>query len=297
MPGSTLYPAIPRAGNLSRSILKELTGWIRDEVDVLVARDGPNILRPDDALTLHEIFIALRQAENISVSDLRATGIHKAVQDIAGLATRWPGRLCDDCDEIISAWTKKFGPLHHLHPFLYGRGGRLEGIATVSDHSREVRLTRTFAIFGLTAHTQALLKRWAEHCPDKIHPKKSHRLGDLGFKAGMFVVQTIWLTNADHDRWWINPLFAHHAGIIGLESCEGGTTYDKHGAYALLLKDNGEIEASNEDCFTYRVPQNDKGKFRLTAATPKSRGPIRVLRSHSINSVWGPKAGVRYEGL
>jgi putative methyltransferase len=97
-------------------------------------------------------------------------------------------------------------------------------------------------------------------------------------------------------RWWINPLFAHHAGIIGLEACEGGTTYDKHGAYALLLKDTGEIEASSEERFTYRVLQNDKGKFRLTSATPKSRDPVRVLRSHSINSVWGPKAGVRFEG-
>lgn len=101
----------------------------------------------------------------------------------------------------------------------------------------------------------------------------------------------------DFCSWWISPLFAHHAGIIGLESCDGGTTYDKHGAYALLLKDTGEIEADNESRFTYRVPQNDKGKFRLTDATPKSRDPVRVLRSHSINSIWGPKAGVRYEGL
>lgn len=92
-------------------------------------------------------------------------------------------------------------------------------------------------------------------------------------------------------------MFAHHAGIIGLEACNGGTTYDKHGAYALLLKDTGEIEAASEQRFTYRVPQTDKGKFRLTSATPKSRDPVRVLRSHSINSVWGPKAGVRYEGL
>lgn len=92
-------------------------------------------------------------------------------------------------------------------------------------------------------------------------------------------------------------MFAHHAGIIGLESCDGGTTYDKHGAYALLLKDTGELEASCESRFTYRVLQKDKGKFRLTSATPRSRDPVRVLRSHSINSIWGPKAGVRYEGV
>lgn len=97
--------------------------------------------------------------------------------------------------------------------------------------------------------------------------------------------------------WWIHPLFAHHAGIIGLESVDGGTTYDKNGAYALLLKDTGEIDARSEEVVTYRCPIRDKGKFRLTAATPTSREPIRVLRSHSINSIWGPKAGVRYEGL
>lgn len=97
--------------------------------------------------------------------------------------------------------------------------------------------------------------------------------------------------------WWIHSLFAHHAGIIGLESVDGGTTYDKNGAYALLLKDAGEVDARTEEVFTYRCPISDKGKFRLTAATPASRNPIRVLQSHSINSVWGPKAGVRYEGL
>ncbi|KAG9376195.1 SAD SRA domain containing protein [Pyrenophora tritici-repentis] len=203
--------------DLSRTRLKQIARWIRDELDLLVAREGPDILRPDDVVTLHETFIALRQAQNITVSDLRATGIHIAVRELAGVATRWPGRLCDDCDKIIDIWTARFGSF-----------------------------------------------------------------SDLGFTAG---------------SWWINSLFAHHAGIIGLEACEGGTTYDKHGAYALLLKDTGEIEASSEDRFTYRVPQNDKGKFRLTSATPKSRDPVRVLRSHSINSVWGPKAGVRYDGL
>jgi hypothetical protein len=103
--------------------------------------------------------------------------------------------------------------------------------------------------------------------------------------------------DANLGSWWINTLFAHHAGIIGLEAVEGGTTFDKHGAYALVLKDTGEVEACRGEDFTYRCPQWDRGKFRLTAATPRSRNPIRVLRSHSINSVWGPKAGVRYEGL
>jgi hypothetical protein len=97
--------------------------------------------------------------------------------------------------------------------------------------------------------------------------------------------------------WWLNPLFAHHAGIIDLDSTEGGVCYDKYGAYALLMKDIGEIEASSERGFTYRCSQDDKGRFRLTSAVPRSRRPIRILRSHTLNSIWGPKAGVRYEGL
>ncbi len=97
--------------------------------------------------------------------------------------------------------------------------------------------------------------------------------------------------------WWINLYFAHHAGIIGLESIEGGTTFDKHAAYALLLKNTVDIEAASLEQFTYRCTQNDKGRYRLTVATPRSRKPIRVLRSHGMNSILGPKAGVRYEGL
>ncbi|UPX16714.1 uncharacterized protein EKO05_0007102 [Ascochyta rabiei] len=258
----TRTPPVP---DISRCKLKQVACWIRDDLDLLVAREGPNSLQPDDVLFLHELFVALCQSTTITALDLRATGIHKAVKDIAGIATRWPGRLCDDCDRIIVVWTSKFGKFDNLHPFLCGRGGRLEGIASVTEYTR-----------------QALLKRWSEHCPEKIHPSVAHRHGDLGFKAG---------------DWWINPLFAHHAGIIGLESVAGGTTYDKNSAYALVLKDTGEMDATSENAFSYRCPINDKGKFRLTAATPTARDPIRVLRSHSINSIWGPKAGIRYEGL
>lgn len=128
----------PNSTDLSRPRLKQIAKLIRDELDLRVAREGPDVLRPDDVLNLHEIFVALRHAQSITVSDLRATGIHKAVQDIAGVATRWPSRLCDDCDRIIEIWSVKFGSFGEIHPFLYGRGGRLEGIASVHEQSREV---------------------------------------------------------------------------------------------------------------------------------------------------------------
>jgi hypothetical protein len=133
-----MLPTTSPTANLSRSRLKALSKWVRDELDIRVAREGPNILRPDDVLILHETFEALCYATDITALDLRATGIHRAVQDIAGVATRWPGRLCDDCDKIISIWTARFGPLNELHPFLYGRGGRLEGVASMTQYSREV---------------------------------------------------------------------------------------------------------------------------------------------------------------
>jgi hypothetical protein len=179
-----MFPSTPPATNLSRSRLKALAKWVRDELDLLVAREGPNVLRPDDVLILHETFIALRLATNVTALDLRATGIHLAVQDIAGVATRWPGRLCDDCDKIMSIWTAKFGSLKNLHPFMYGRGGRLEGIAGPTEYSREVSgINSTFTCY-INMYDQALLKRWSEQCPEKLHPRRSHRLGDLGFKAG-----------------------------------------------------------------------------------------------------------------
>jgi hypothetical protein len=137
--GSTNYPTTPPIlPDLSRPRLRQIAQWIRDELDLRVAREGPDILRPDDVLTLHETFITLRHAQNIKYSDLRATGIHKAIQDISGVATRWPGRLCDDCDKIIDIWTAKFGPFSDIRPFLFGRGGRLEGIASINEYSREV---------------------------------------------------------------------------------------------------------------------------------------------------------------
>lgn len=125
----------PPITDISRYRLKQATHWIRDDLDILVAREGPDILRPDDVLTLHELFVALRHSNTITALDLRATGIHRAVKVIAGIATRWPSRLCDDCDKIVSIWQSRFGRFEDLYPFLYGRSGRLEGIASPSEHT------------------------------------------------------------------------------------------------------------------------------------------------------------------
>jgi len=133
-----VYPVTPPVPDITRPRLRQIAYWIRDELDPIIASEGPEHLRADDVLVLHDMFQALRMSTIITTLDLRATGIHKAVIDVSGIATRWPGRLCDDCDKIISIWIAKFGRLEDLHPFLYGRGGRLEGIASVEDSSKEV---------------------------------------------------------------------------------------------------------------------------------------------------------------
>jgi hypothetical protein len=92
-------------------------------------------------------------------------------------------------------------------------------------------------------------------------------------------------------------MFACYSGIIDLAATEGGVVFDERGAYAVVLTGTTEVEAPTESSITYRCKQNDKGKFRLTSADVRSREPLRVFRSHDLNSVWGPKAGIRYEGL
>src|SRR3954469_5538767 len=52
------FPAPLSDSTVSRSWLRQLTAWIRDDLDILIAREGPNILRPDDVLVLHETFVA-----------------------------------------------------------------------------------------------------------------------------------------------------------------------------------------------------------------------------------------------
>jgi len=140
----TMYPTTPSAADLTRPRLHQVAAWIRDELDPIVAREGPEILRADDVLTLHEIFRSLRVLQNITALDLRATGIHRAVMEVAGTATRWPGRLADDCDRIVQVWRMRFGPLEDLRPFLYGRAGRLEGIASATEFSKAVCLSVVF---------------------------------------------------------------------------------------------------------------------------------------------------------
>ena len=103
---------------------------------------------------------------------------------------------------------------------------------------------------------------------------------------------------ADVRRWWIHPCFAFHAGIISSPSPYGGITADADGAYALTLTSVDHIESKwpPED-FSYRPRKDDPGRFRLLNSILPVKTPIRVLRSHTLHSLYSPLAGIRYEGL
>ena len=92
-------------------------------------------------------------------------------------------------------------------------------------------------------------------------------------------------------------MFACYDGIIDVDTVDGGICHDKYGAYAILLVEGDRSETPTETTLTVHCRKNDRGKFKLTAATPKSREPLRVLRCHGTKSMYSPKAGVRYEGL
>jgi hypothetical protein len=87
-------------------------------------------------------------------------------------------------------------------------------------------------------------------------------------------------------------MFAFRDGIIDAASINGGITYDAHGAYAIVLRSDEEINAPTPNSFTYRCKENDPGIWRL--AMPKT--VVRVLRSHALSSLWAPVAGIRYDG-
>lgn len=86
-------------------------------------------------------------------------------------------------------------------------------------------------------------------------------------------------------------------GIIDSADPTGGIVADGGRAYAVLMNHNDEVDSPSSDTFTYRAKNLDHGRYRLTAATPEARQPVRILRSHSLRSFWAPKAGVRYDGL
>lgn len=134
------YPASLHVVNL-----RQTSAWIRDDLDRLIARQGPNALHPDDVLTLHSIFLNLQQ-HKISLATMRFSRIHLAVSDVCGKATRWPKKLADEADRVVLLFEECFGPLKAIRTPLYEVGGQLHGISEPRDLTRDV----SGHVFGLS---------------------------------------------------------------------------------------------------------------------------------------------------
>ncbi|KAK0931073.1 hypothetical protein LTR29_016449 [Friedmanniomyces endolithicus] len=270
-----MRPIKPKASNLSIKLgqpsvynpdfLRQRARWIRDDLDPQIARNGHDALHADDILKLDDLLRQLLSA-NLSIEVIRSSRIHLAVLEIAGRGTRWPKRLIERCDAVKQAWEVAHGPLQCMEIALYDGGGRLQGVCRPEDLSKELLIVKWLRTPGAT----------------RLSPIKALRSGDLGFEPG---------------EWWISPLFAFRDGIINGAEAEGGIVSDLAGAYAVVMTGNSEEPGGSANEFVYQARSSDKGRYRLTAGTPESRHPVRILRSHTLRSFHAPKAGLRYDGL
>ncbi|KAF2860102.1 hypothetical protein K470DRAFT_217853 [Piedraia hortae CBS 480.64] len=252
-----------RSSSPNLRFLQSQARWIRDELDPQIAINGPDALHSDEILKLDDLLRTLQDA-SLTITDLKTTRIHLAVLLICSQGTRWPRRLIDRSDQLTHMWERKFqSPLKDIGILLYEPGGRLHGVCQPNDIDEE-----------------ALINHWREtNTLGGLFAKQS---GSLRFRPG---------------DWWISPLFAYRAGIISTPSRSGGIISDPERAYAILMTDDSELCGPNAEEFFYRAADTDRGKFSLTSATPESRTPVRILRSHTLRSFHAPKAGVRYDGL
>jgi len=122
--------------------LRKTASRIRDDLDPIIAREGPHVMQPNDVLVLHELFQSLLIFE-IPLSSILYSRMHHAVSEVAGKATRWPAKLADICDDITILWTRQYGRLADLKAPLYGPGGRLHGVCTMDDLTREACIGET----------------------------------------------------------------------------------------------------------------------------------------------------------
>lgn len=178
-PGTTNMPP-----DLSKEALRERASWIRDVLDPQIARDGPEVMSPDDVLTLHELFQALLDVEQLSLPILRYSRIHMAVMDVCGKATRWPKKLAEGCDQIVDVWTERFGRLAEVRPRLCRSEGRLDGICTGLEMTRDVSDANIADLIECANEHKALIRYWAEMDPEIMDKKRGMQHGSLDFKPG-----------------------------------------------------------------------------------------------------------------
>ncbi|KAF2418048.1 hypothetical protein EJ08DRAFT_707452 [Tothia fuscella] len=250
--------------SLKPEALRCAAAWIRDDLDPLVAREGPKALGQDEIISIHTLLILMQQHQ-IPLHTLRFSRIHLAIDELRGKATRWPKMLVMEADCVVEYLVSTYGPLKHIRTPLYEKGGRLSGVCLPGDITK-----------------QALINRFRQQNPELVDNTRAYVHGNAKFTAG---------------QWWLNTIFAFRDGIIDNKCNNGGICYDEKSCYAIVLTGKNEVESMSPETFTYRCGPEEPGRHRLVARTFRARYPIRVLRSHNLASINAPRAGVRYEGL
>jgi hypothetical protein len=125
------------ASLLDPESLKRSAGWIRDELDPIVAREGSSSLEPDDVLTVHNILVSIIRS-HLTLQVVSFSRIHLAIQAICGKATRWPTKLADEADLAMESIESHHGPLRKIKFPLFDAGGRLWNICESQDATKGV---------------------------------------------------------------------------------------------------------------------------------------------------------------
>jgi hypothetical protein len=152
--------------------LRRQTRWIRDDLDPVIARSGPDSLHTDDVLRLDE-FLRRLLTSNLSLDDIRDSRLHLAIECITGKATRWPGKIIERADAVREVWEAKYGSLKGIGILLFGPGGRLEEVERFAEDSS----------------WEVVVGRWMRQPGVRLNPLEARRAGDLGFKPG----ECVWL--------------------------------------------------------------------------------------------------------
>ena len=119
------------------SEIRQNIAWIRDTLDLLVAREGNAALKPYEVLAVHA-FLGRVRIQPFKLETIRQTRLYQMLTLLRGKATRWPRVIIDECDDIIKLWTVQFGSLRGLRTPLYENGGRLFGICKARDVTTSV---------------------------------------------------------------------------------------------------------------------------------------------------------------
>ena len=117
---------------LTRDELRCWAHHIRDNL-IPALNDGIEVALSTAALDGVENFLIQMKGAYVDIEVLRYSRIHNALREIRAMASRWTPRIALTAHELLSLWSKKFGPVEDIRLNLWRHGGRLEGIVKMKD--------------------------------------------------------------------------------------------------------------------------------------------------------------------